>query len=182
MALAVGALHPNKAHEFAIMAVGLVSERVRPELVIVFDRGDLAQVEALRRLAEQRGVSLTLRSAAPNEMADLYNQAALTLYPPVLEPLGLVSLESMACGTPVVGVREGGVRETVHDGVTGILTERDPEEFADAVESLMANEVRRRMLGEAGPDYVRTTWSWERSTETLLANMRRLIKNTGRGG
>lgn len=68
-----------------------------------------------------------------------YNKAQICVYAPVLEPLGLVPLESMACGTPVVGVREGGVLESIVHEQTGLLTERDPAQFAGAVQHLLSN-------------------------------------------
>ncbi len=61
----------------------------------------------------------------------LYNKANLVVYTPYQEPFGLVPLESMSCGTPVVGVNDGGVMETVTNGKTGILTERDTKIFAN---------------------------------------------------
>jgi len=73
----------------------------------------------------------------------------------------------MACGTPVVGVREGGVRETVVHGETGLLVERDPRLFADAVSSLLRDPERRDDMGRQGVEYVKREWSWERSVATL---------------
>ena len=59
------------------------------------------------------------------ELVILYNKAKLVVYTPYMEPFGLVPLEAMSCGTPVVGVNEGGVMETVLNGKTGILVERN---------------------------------------------------------
>jgi glycosyltransferase involved in cell wall biosynthesis len=54
------------------------------------------------------------------ELVSLYNQAMALVYIFLMEPFGLVALEAMACGTPVIGVRESGIRESVIDGITGI--------------------------------------------------------------
>jgi len=74
-----------------------------------------------------------------------------------------VPIESMACGTPVVGVREGGVRETVIHNETGILTERDPHRFAEEIKSLLRDSTRREQLGLHGRAHVEEFWQWDRS-------------------
>ena len=65
-----------------------------------------------------------LNLISDEELVLLYNKAKMVVYAPYCEPFGLVPLESMSCGTPVVGVGDGGVKETVINGKTGILTGR----------------------------------------------------------
>jgi len=89
-----------------------------------------------------------------------------------MEPFGFVPLESMACGTPVVVVREAGVRESVVHGVTGILTERDHGAFAGALCDLLANGARAHELGQNGLQYVRRQWTWEATLEQAEANLK----------
>jgi len=66
------------------------------------------------------------------ELIERYRRAALCLLTSRLEPLGLTAMEAAACGTPVVAVCEGGYRETVVDGTTGLLADRDPEALGAA--------------------------------------------------
>ena len=61
------------------------------------------------------------------EMADLYRQSVATLCLGEAEPFGLTAIESMACGTPVIAVNEGGYKETVRDGEVGRLISREAE-------------------------------------------------------
>jgi glycosyltransferase involved in cell wall biosynthesis len=77
----------------------------------------------------------------------------------------------MACGTPVLGVAEGGVPESVLDGVTGRLTPRDPAAFATALVEMLNDPGALRRLGEHGQAHVWQNWSWEGSTAQLETHL-----------
>ena len=77
------------------------------------------------------------------------------------------SAGSNGLGTPVVGVSEGGVKESVLDKQTGILVERDVEEFADAIQQLILQPDLAREYGQNGRAYVEQNWTWEQSTERI---------------
>ncbi len=79
----------------------------------------------------------------------------------------MVPLEAMACGTPVLGVAEGGVRESVLDGMTGRLTPRDAGLFAAALLDLLDNPTELKRLGENGVSFVGEKWTWEGSSKEL---------------
>lgn len=180
--LSVGRLAPHKGHEFVIASLALIPPAVRPPLVISFDQGSHEERARLQQLAARADVRLTLRETPADQMPELYNRALLTVYSPHLEPLGLVPLESMACATPVVGIHEGGIRETVRHGETGLLTERDPADFAEAVADLLASPSKRRDFGENGRRWVEANWTWDISTERLAKNLRRAIDLGGASG
>lgn len=174
--ISVGRLHPSKGFDFIIKSIGHIPEKCRPLLSIISDLSDDRYLTNLRNIANEYHVNCEFISVRAEDMPDIYNSAMLTLYAPVMEPLGLVSLESMACGVPVVGVSEAGVRETVIHGETGLLTERDSVEFSEAILSLITNDHERERMGEVGIIYAEKNWSWEKSTETLEKEMFRLIK------
>jgi glycosyltransferase involved in cell wall biosynthesis len=78
-------------------------------LIVVSDEIDIHVENSLEQRAQKIGVDLRIESLiADDELVSLYNKAQLVLYAPYLEPFGLVPLEAMACGTPVVAVKEGG--------------------------------------------------------------------------
>jgi starch synthase len=84
--------------------------------------------------------------------------------PSVYEPLGIVNLEAMACGTAVVASRVGGIPEVVDDGVTGVLVDLDQGfEAALAVEvtSLLENPSRAAAMGAAGRARAIADFSWD---------------------
>jgi glycosyltransferase involved in cell wall biosynthesis len=85
------------------------------------------------------------------ELVDRYRRAAIFCLPSRQEGFGIVFLEAMACGKPVVAVRAAAVPETVVDGETGLLVDRDdPEALAQALFALLSDPDRRRAAGEAG--------------------------------
>lgn len=175
MVLSVGALTPNKGFDFIIESLGLMPEWLRPALVIVSNYQEPAERAYLERLAAERNVDLSLRLQVPlDELVRLYNVARCTVYAPIMEPFGLVPLESMACGTPVIGVREGGVRESVIDGGTGLLVDREPESFARAVETLLRDRALAMRLGQQARDHVAAAWTWDRAVRELESYLQRI--------
>ena len=171
--LSVGALLPNKGIDLAIKSVALMNSP-RPPLVWISDLGDSTYAESMRSLAKSLDVDLDIRMRVSDEaLVDALNRATLMIYTPHLEPFGFAPLEANACATPVVAVAEGGVRETIHDGVNGLLVERDPCSIREGLEKLMSDPSFARRLGEAGLDYVRREWTLERSLERLESNLMR---------
>jgi glycosyltransferase involved in cell wall biosynthesis len=85
-------------------------------------------------------------------MAALYDEADLVVYPTIgEEPYGLVPLEAMSCGRPVVAARSGGIAETVVDGETGYVVARgDVDALSERTSLLLENPERARRFGAAG--------------------------------
>jgi len=136
--LMVAAIERPKGIDLAIRAVASMAGPDRPTLRVVHNRADAAHCREIRELADDLGVSLVLEpGVSETELVDRYRQAAVCLLTSRLEPLGLTALEAAACGTPVVAIREGGYRETVIDGVTGLLTDRDPGSIAMALSRIV---------------------------------------------
>ncbi|MEQ7155728.1 glycosyltransferase [Brevundimonas aurifodinae] len=81
------------------------------------------------------------------------------------EPFGLIVLEAMACGRPVVGVNAGGVAETVNDSVGQLARSADPDDYAQAIEALFARDIEA--LGAAARVHTVETFSWNRVFEDL---------------
>jgi glycosyltransferase involved in cell wall biosynthesis len=166
--LSVGELRPDKGFDFLLRSLARIEPARRPRLVLVSNATITPERLFLEQLAHDLGVVVEFRSlVSDEELTLLYNQAALTVYAPVLEPFGFVALESMACGTPVVGVREAGVRESVTDGKTGLLTERDPRQFACAVLRLLEDESLRSAYGADARSDVEARWHWDRSVDNI---------------
>ncbi len=125
------------------------------------------------------------------EARQLYSHAAAFVCPSVYEPFGIINLEAMACGTPVVASATGGIPEVVVDGETGLLVPlgeltgdgsapRDAAPFehalATAINALLADPVRRAAMGEAGRRRAAAEFSWKRIAGDTLELYRGLLR------
>ncbi|MGW2858602.1 glycogen synthase [Streptomyces sp. SDr-06] len=138
-------------------------------------------VEELR--AVRQGVFRIDGMLDQTSVRQLLTHATVFVCPSVYEPMGIVNLEAMACGTPVVASAVGGIPEVVDDGVTGRLVAFealadatgepvDPDKFAaglaDAVNDLVEDPVRAAALGSAGRARAVEHFSWDRVAERTL--------------
>ena len=106
-------------------------------------------------------------SIGDNELVEILNRAAAMVYAPRLEPFGLAPLEANACGLPVVAVAEGGVRETIIDGVNGLLVQHQPQAMAHAIERLRHDKHLTAQLSKNGSEMVQEKWSVNSAVERL---------------
>ena len=166
--ISVGELTPRKGFDFVVKSLGALPREKRPLLKLVCNWENPSETLYIRELAAHRDVEVqVLKNLETGQLRREYNSAQLCVYAPVKEPLGLVPLESMACGVPVVGVREGGVCETVKHGKTGLLTERDPGQFGRAIQELLDDPARRVQYGNQGKSYVEKEWRWDHSVQEV---------------
>jgi glycosyltransferase involved in cell wall biosynthesis len=122
----------------------------------------------IRELASSLGVELRVQLAVSDaELVATLNKAALLLYTSRLEPFGFAPLEANACGLPVVGIAEGGIRETVKNGVNGFLVDADAESVARAANQLLQDATLARRMGEQAALDVQRNWNVEGSVDRL---------------
>ena len=166
--LSVGRLVPHEGFDTVIRALAAV-----PGAELVIAGGPAAEelagdVEArrLRQLAERLGVADRVRLAgavARPDLPALLRSADLVVCAPWYEPFGIVPLEAMACGVPVIASAVGGFVDTVVDGATGTLVPpRRPDLLAAAIRRLLAEPFWREAYGAAGVDRARSRYAWER--------------------
>ncbi len=179
--MTVSRLVQRKGVGIAIEALArLVHRGVDAELVIVGGAGDAAHLEVepevarLLRIIETTGMRdrVTLAGRIEHEdLPEMYRSADVVVCAPWYEPFGIVPLEAMACGRPVVATSVGGLIDTVVEDVTGVhVPPRDPEALADALEPLLADAERRERYGVAGRRRAATRYAWRRvALETVRA-------------
>jgi glycosyltransferase involved in cell wall biosynthesis len=106
-------------------------------------------------------------------VVDVLNRASMMVYAPRLEPFGLAPLEAGACGVPVIAVAEGGVRETIVDGVTGLLVRNDPREAAAALTRLRKDRALARSLGSSARITINQKWSFEAGIDRIEEELKK---------
>ena len=91
-----------------------------------------------------------------------YNAANVTVLPSRAEGMGLVLIESMACGTPAIGSRVGGIPDVITDGSNGLLVPpENPEALGAAIVEILSNEPLRERISETGIGYVKREHDWD---------------------
>jgi len=179
--VSVGRMLPRKGFDTMIEAMALISDA---ELLIV---GGLdaahpdtdPELRRLRALTAELGVGERVTftgSVAREDMPGLLRSADVVACTPWYEPFGIVPLEAMGCGVPVVASAVGGMLDTIVHDVTGrLVMPRRPKEIADAVSSILRDSFLRRSLGLAGRDRACARYSWDRIATDTLRIYERLV-------
>lgn len=171
----LGSFDSIKGIDLAVKAVSLLAEP-RPPLVWISNSGSQTYKSEMSELARSLGVELRIEEAISDaELVTTLNKAALLLYTSRLEPFGFAPLEANACGLPVVGVAEGGVRETIRDGLNGFLVDPEPESIARAADRLLQDPALARQMGENAAVHVQQTWNVEGSVDRLETFLLRAV-------
>jgi alpha-maltose-1-phosphate synthase len=126
-----------------------------------------------------------------HEKIELYSNASVFCCPSVYEPFGIINLEAMACGTPVVASAVGGIVEIVQHGETGLLvpveldraTPFEPvddevfaRDLAENLDRVLASEELQKSMGEAGRKRAETVFSWKAIARKTLEVYRSLVR------
>jgi D-inositol-3-phosphate glycosyltransferase len=184
LVLFVGRIQQLKGLEILIRASALLAARERDgelpafQVCIVGGRPSGArndperrEIRRLQKLADKLGVADHIRwvGAIDHEELPAYYQAAdVTVMPSTYESFGLVAVESMACGTPVVAARVGGLQATVQDGRTGFLIPwREPSLYADRIADVLTQPQLSARLGTNARSRA-LEFGWPRVAEQLV--------------
>jgi alpha-maltose-1-phosphate synthase len=145
------------------------AQRLDPaaQLVLCAGQADTPELESevagLVQLlqATRSGVIWLSGMLAKPEVIQILSHATVFVCPSLYEPLGIVNLEAMACGTAVVASRVGGIPEVVADGETGLLVQPDdPAALADAINVLVREPARAGAMGQLGRQRAAADFSW----------------------
>ena len=169
--LFVGRLASNKGLLPLVEAFATVAKD-HPEALLVLVGEDGGMRPAVEALAERRGLGARVRILGHVRddavLADAYRDARLAVLPSEYEAFGLVLLESLAQGTPVVASRVGGIPEFVPDGKAGrLVPPHDAPALAEAIEQLWSDESLARRMGAFGRDEVVPRYTWDRLVAQL---------------
>ncbi|MBI2859751.1 MAG: glycosyltransferase [Chloroflexi bacterium] len=183
--LYVGRIEPLKGIDVLIEAISLLPEAGRPQcLVVGGNTADEGEAAELRDLAARLGAGDKLKFIGPvdhERLPDYYNAADVTVVPSRYESFGLVALESLACGTPVVATDVGGLPAVVRHGENGYLVPMgDLSGFGSAISRVLSDRALRRRLSKAGPETARK-FAWPSVADGVLDLYRQLEKTYADG-
>ena len=178
--LFVGRITRQKGLPYLLQALHFVDPNI--QVVLCAGAPDTPEImeevkTAFAKLDEERGNIIWIEEMLPKpELNALEHGCDAFICPSIYEPLGIVNLEAMACGLPVVASATGGIPEVVVDGETGYLvpvdqlhdgtgTPTNPDKFvhdmADAINRIMADPEKAKRMGQAGYERARDHFSWE---------------------
>jgi glycosyltransferase involved in cell wall biosynthesis len=158
-------------------AISAMSELPSAELLVVGGpRSEQVDSDPLvagyRRLARELGVGdrvSFLGSLDHDDVPELIRSADVVACVPWYEPFGMVALEAMACGIPVVASAVGGLVDTVLDGRTGLhVPPRNPTAIARAINRLLGDPLLRTRLGRAGARRAEARYGWQRIAQLTV--------------
>ncbi len=183
--LTVNYLHPRKRVDLIIDAVawlhrnGGLEASAFPRLRVVGDGPEKASLEAqARELGIEDKVEF-LGFLHDDDLPRYYWGATCYVHAAVEESFGLSVIEAAFCALPVVAVDEGGVKDTVEDGVTGFRVPACGADLAQAIKKVLAMPDRGASFGVAGRQRVDTRYQWRRGVEDLLALKTGVNRNVG---
>lgn len=194
MALFVGRIEPLKGVDTLLKAMAILTERCQsftcPNYLVIIggdpeeDRASLStEMGRLQNLCSELGLDnivIFLGKRDQNTLPYYYSAAEVVVMPSHYESFGMVALEAMACGTPVIASRVGGLAYLIKDGETGFFVPaQDAEALAVALRTLFVNEGDRRRMGASAAQYARD-FSWEQITTQIVAVYNDLLKKTDR--
>ncbi len=171
--LFVGRIDPVKGVDRLVRSLPLVKGVDRLKLVIIGgDEASAGEVEKLQALAADLGVHHSVSFRGAVNQADLsvyYNAADATVIPSYYESFGLVGLESLACGTPLVAADVGCLKDIVVPGRTGlVVADNTPERLADGISRVLTGPA-------AFPEFIRDSvkdYSWESVAGGVVKQLR----------
>ncbi|OGH35347.1 MAG: hypothetical protein A2958_03340, partial [Candidatus Levybacteria bacterium RIFCSPLOWO2_01_FULL_38_13] len=151
--------YPIYGYDLAQQAMNLIPKKIRPDLKIIDWKKN-----NFERLSDE-------------ELVGLYRESLVTLSLSKFDTFGLVPLESMACGTPVIALNVAGYRETVLNNKTGYLTDFDSKEISEKIIYLLLHPEEVKRLGENGRKWTEEKWTWNKQIEELNKLLINFVKN-----
>jgi mannosylfructose-phosphate synthase len=174
---ALSRIDSNKGLDYLIRGFAKIHDKTDADLVIGGGSKNPKphEIEVKRSLAdlvESLGLQdrVTFTGYVPDELLDsYYRRAQVFVLPSKYEPFGMTVLEAMACGTPVIATRLGGIRHVLHDRKDSLLVDpSDADELGAALQAILTDRKLASSLASAGLELIRSTFSWESIAKRTL--------------
>jgi glycogen(starch) synthase len=163
MVLCVGRLVPQKGIEYFIRAIPTIAQRYpEAKFIIVGEGWSRAYLEDAAQSTGHRRKILFTGFISDAEVIALMTSADVLVIPSIYEPFGIVALEGMATGVPVVASQVGGLAEVIEHDRTGIFVyPRNPESIAWGVDRILSNYDHAKWLTQNAREKLHKTYTWE---------------------
>lgn len=161
MILCVGGINPIKDQLFLVNSLKPILNKYK---LILVGEGKKKYIDKVIRASGNSHNLKIIDKISDSKLINLYRKSLVTCITAYNEPFGLSSIESQACGTPVVAVNEGGPTETITNNKTGLLVKRDPILFRKGVLEAIH---KSRKLGKLSHANVMKKWTWNTTLKKL---------------
>ena len=171
----VGKFTDFKGIDILIRAAKIITDKI-PTTVFAF-AGDGQLMPDMKKLKENLKLNNVHFLGHQNQIdvSSLYNVADVSVVPSRIEPFGLVAIEAMACGTPVVATRAGGLPDFVNDEVGQLVEMENSQALADAIiEELMNNT--KQTKGKYAAKYALENYSWNKTLKRVIGIYKEAIR------
>ncbi len=187
--LFVGRIQPIKGLDCLLRALAILIEKSRissRDLSLLIIGGDLdnggnaanGQVKRLKNLTAQLGLDSMVTFLGPQPQGLLpyfYSAAKVCVLPSLYESFGMVALEAMACGSPVIASRVGGLNNTIRHGKTGFLIpEGNAAALAEKIDLFLQDDSLRNRMGRNGVQHAKK-YSWENIADQITSLYRQVL-------
>ena len=165
----LGSFGFHKGIDRAIRAIATIDNNKRPDLVWIGNASQKKYQQEIEKLAQSLEVNFIPKiNITDEEIVDILSRATVMLYTSRLEPFGFAPLEANACQTPVVAIAEGGIRETIREGINGFLIDDDnPIAIGKAILQFLENSNLVTQIGANARKEIINNWSWSQAVERL---------------
>lgn len=193
LVLVLGRMVPRKGIETVLRALSILKERHDHDARLLIVGGETAvpdpqatpEIGKLAEVVAELGLNdrVAFAGSKPrDELRFYYSAADVFVTVPWYEPFGMTPLESMACGTPVIGSNVGGIKFTVRDGETGFLVPpRDPDALADKILALHGDPRLEQIFSVQGIRRARDIFDWDHIARMISEVYRRVIEQMAPG-
>lgn len=179
--LQLGRMVPRKGVDTVVQALSLLKNAHEKKIRLLIVGGEseepdptiTPEVGRLQKMAQELGVEDLVTFVGRRNRDQLkyyYNAADVFISVPWYEPFGITPLEAMACGTPVIGSKVGGIKFSVEDDKTGyLIPPKNPEKLAEKITQLLNNPEREKVFRENAIKRVNTFFTWETVSQRVSA-------------
>lgn len=170
-----GKLADFKGVDLLIKAAELYEKELDNVVTLIIGDGELRT--ELKKLKNKLNLSSVyfLGNVPQETVAELFNISEITIVPSRVEPFGLVAIESLACGTPVIASKAGGLKDFINEEVGRFFKMDDHEDLANKIIDAINNDEKEKK-GQLASEYAINNYSWNRVIEELLEVYNDIVK------